>query len=252
MKEHDELIKDGFKLLYSGRANEIYSLLLSKPYTETELSKIVYPNLHTIEKPDVKLNNRKAKFPKRDKPSTIVLRYISAFVALDWIIPDKKRGFNRNIRYTATYEPYFEYLKIKNRKIIFSAKEKRLIIENIEGAYKQFHYDFKKGFYSVADKCLKDHLLKTYLEGIYILNRQNIGEHHRGLGSEEIMIIKLIKLLYEPTVIGLTINYLMQLSKQLNKNSDKYRFILSLIKEFQKDHLPENEKYVYPSDDIIG
>ncbi len=258
MKSHEELVKEGFKLLYSGRANEIYSLLLSKPYTETELSKIVYPHLHIQEKPEddkklqLKANKRKPKFPRGDRPSPMVARYLTAFVALDWIVPDKKRGFNRNIHYTATFKPYFEYLKSKNSKIKFSKEEEKLVIENIEGVYRYHKYDFKNGFYSVTDKCLKDHLLKTYLEGIYILNKPSMAKDLSKISSEEVMIVKLIKLLHEPFVVGLTVNYLTQLSKRLNKDSKKYKFILSLIKEFQKNHLPENKKYVYPSEDIIA
>jgi len=231
MKDHEELVKEGFKLIYSGRANEIYALLLTEPHTATELSKIVYPNLHKNVKSKVQINNRKAKFPKRDKPSTIILNYISAFVDLNWITPDKKRFYNRNIKYTATYKPYFEYLRHKNPKI-------RLSQEEINFMVKYWLYDYepsKTNLYLDLDNTLKQDYVDLYLRDIFSLNKPKLRKLlKRELDFEEIIFAKLTKILYDKFTVELIIKYLKYLLEDVNNNSEMYVHIKKMIRLFER------------------
>ena len=231
MKDHEELVNEGFRLIYSGRANEIYALLLTKPHTATELSKLVYPNLHRGVKSKVQINSRKAKFPKRDKPSTVILNYISAFVALDWITPDKKRGYNRNIKYTATYKPYFEYLRHKNPKIRLSQEEINYIVKYWLDDYKPD----KNNLYTNLDNFLKQSYIDIYLRGIFALNKPKLKTVIRSnLNFDEIIFIKLTKILYDKFTLELIIHYLKYLLENLNKNSEIGIHIKKMIRLFER------------------
>lgn len=230
MKDHDELIKEGFKLLDSERPNQIYSLLLTKPYTATELSKIIYPHLHPIEKEDVKLNKRRAKFPKRDKASTVILSYLKVFVELNWIIPDKERYYHRNIRYKATYKPYFEYLRHKNPKIKLSQEETNFIIKEWLDDYKPK----KDHLYLHLDNYLKE-FVDIYLREIFVLNKPKLRNNLKTkVDFEEILFIKLAKILYDKFTIELAMNYLKYLLEDVNNNSEIGVHIKKMIRLFEK------------------
>lgn len=219
MKKQEDLIKKGFRLLESEKANEIYVSLLNKELTVTELSKMFYPDLHST----------KGKRIYKKRPHSVITRYIGAFNKLGWLNSKGDETDSRKTKYKAMYKPYFEYLRHKNPKVKLSKNETKFIEKfwfmnmNIKNLYKDL------------DSHIKTKQIEPYLRGIFILSQKEYKKIQDSKpNGEEILYIKLAKIVYDKFTIELIANYFKLLIEDLNKtskNSIHAKEMLRLLEE---------------------
>lgn len=221
MTNKEDLIKKGYRIFELSRANEIYYYLLTGEYTATEVSKLIFPDLY----------KKQAKKEFRKRPHTVVVRFIGAFNEFGWLKTKGDTEDNRKTKIKATYKPYFEYLRHKNPKIKLSKDEINFII-------KDWLNDFtpdKNNLYTSLDNFIKQNYIDSYLREIFVLNKVELKERlKKDLTGEEIIFIKLGKILYDKFTLELIINYLKYLLKDLNKNSEMSVHIKKMIGLFEK------------------